>query len=310
MSEFKKRILFVGIPDMAFVCLEACYQEHINIVGVMGPKPNHHMYEPFKDFVKNKGLNFIEFTDLKAPDFLQRIKDLNIDMAVVCSFNYKIPEELLNCTKDGFINLHPSLLPEYRGANPYSRVILNNEKITGVTLHHMNSEFDKGDIILQLKCPIEKYETMGSLFNKTNKMCVEMLIATLKEYEERKLPSIPQREGNFITADTIRDRETLINYDNTAEDIERQVRALNPFILATTFFKGTATRVMKVEVLKKHCSDKIPNGTIVEIKNNNIIIKTKKDCIALKVLQFGSIFAGDTTDFIKHIKPQKGERFY
>lgn len=310
MSEFKKRILFVGIPDMAFVCLEACYQEHINIVGVMGPKPNHHMYEPFKDFVKNKGLNFIEFTDLKAPDFLQRIKDLNIDMAVVCSFNYKIPEELLNCAKDGFINLHPSLLPEYRGANPYSRVILNNEKITGVTLHHMNSEFDKGDIILQLKCPIEKYETMGSLFNKTNKMCVEMLIATLKEYEERKLPSIPQREGNFITADTIMERETLINYDNTAEDIERQVRALNPFILATTFFKGTAIRVMKVEVIKKHCSDKIPNGTIIEIKNNNIIVKTKKDCIALKVLQFGSIFAGDTTDFIKHIKPRKGERFY
>ena len=127
MSEFKKRILFVGIPDMAFICLEACFQEHVNIVGVMGPKPSHHMYSAFKGFVEDKGLNFIEYTDLKAPDFLQKIKDLNIDLAVVCSFNYKIPEELLNCVKDGFLNLHPSLLPEYRGANPYSRVILNNE---------------------------------------------------------------------------------------------------------------------------------------------------------------------------------------
>ena len=269
MNEYKKRILFVGIPDMAFICLEACFQEHINIVGVMGPKPTHHMYSAFKDFVKNKGLNFIEYTDLKAPDFLQKIKDLNVDLAVVCSFNYKVPEELLNCVKDGFLNIHPSLLPEYRGANPYSRVILNNEKITGVTLHHMNNEFDRGDIVLQLTCPIEKYETMGSLFNKTNEMCVEMLIATLKEYEERQLPSIPQKQGDFITADTITDKETYINYNNSAEDIERQVRALNPFILATTFFRHNSVRVMKVEVVKKHYSDNIPNGTIVKIKDNN-----------------------------------------
>ncbi len=310
MSEFKKRILFVGIPDMAFICLEACFQEHVNIVGVMGPKPSHHMYSAFKDFVENKGLNFIEYTDLKAPDFLQKIKDLNVDLAVVCSFNYKVPEELLNCVKDGFLNIHPSLLPEYRGANPYSRVILNNEKITGVTLHHMNNEFDRGDIVLQLTCPIEKYETMGSLFNKTNEMCVEMLIATLKEYEERQLPSIPQKQGDFITADTITDKETYINYNNSAEDTERQVRALNPFILATTFFRHNSVRVMKVEVVKKHYSDNIPNGTIVKIKDNNVIVKTAKDCIAIKVLQFGSYFAGDSADFIKHINPKEGERFY
>lgn len=310
MNEYKKRILFVGIPDMAFICLEACFQEHINIVGVMGPKPTHHMYSAFKDFVKNKGLNFIEYTDLKAPDFLQKIKDLNIDLGVVCSFNYKIPEELLNSVKDGFINLHPSLLPEYRGANPYSRVILNKEKVTGVTLHHMNNEFDRGDIILQLTCPIEEYETMGSLFNKTNDMCVEMLIATLKEYEVRQLPAIPQKQGNFITADTITDQETFINYNNSAEDIERQVRALNPFILATTFFRHTSVRIMKVEVVKKHYSDNIPNGTIVKVKDNNIIVKTGKDGIAIKVLQFGSYFAGDSTDFIKLIHPKEGERFY
>lgn len=310
MNEYKKRILFVGIPDMAFICLEACFQEHINIVGVMGPKPTHHMYSAFKDFVKNKGLNFIEYTDLKAPDFLQKIKDLNIDLGVVCSFNYKIPEELLNSVKDGFINLHPSLLPEYRGANPYSRVILNKEKVTGVTLHHMNNEFDRGDIILQLTCPIEEYETMGSLFNKTNDMCVEMLIATLKEYEVRQLPAIPQKQGDFITAETITDQETFINYNNSAEDIERQVRALNPFILATTFFRHTSVRIMKVEVVKKHYTDNIPNGTIVKIKDNNVIVKTGKDCIAIKVLQFGSYFAGDSTDFIKLIHPKEGERFY
>ena len=209
MKEYKKRILFVGMPDMAFVCLEACYQEGINIVGVMGPKPTHHMYKPFKEFVENKKLNFIPFTDLKSPELINTIKKLNIDMAVVCSFNYKIPEELLNAVKDGFINLHPSLLPEYRGPNPYSRVIMNNEKETGVTLHHMSKEFDKGDIILQFRCPVEKDETMGTLFNKTNDICIQLLLSALDEYEKRPLPSIPQVEGNYPFAEEFTRDENL-----------------------------------------------------------------------------------------------------
>ena len=310
MKEYKKRILFVGMPDMAFVCLEACYQEGINIVGVMGPKPTHHMFKPFKQFVENKKLNFIYYDDLKSPELIDTIKKLNIDMAVVCSFNYKIPEVLLNAVKDGFINLHPSLLPEYRGSNPYSRVIMNNEKVTGVTLHHMSKEFDKGDIILQLKCPIETNETMGTLFNKTNDICIQLLLSALNEYEKRPLPSIPQIDGDYPVADAIADKEMFLDYNKSAVELERLVRALNPFILASTFFRRVLVKVMKCSVVKKHYSSDIPNGSIVDISNNQIVIKTAKDCLSLDVMQFGSYFVGDSKDFIKYVNPQKGERFY
>ncbi len=310
MNTYKKRILFLGIPDMAFVCLEACVQEGINIVGVMGPKPSHHMYEPFKEFVESKALNFIPYNDLKSTELINTIKELNVDMAVVCSFNYKIPKELLNAVKDGFINLHPSLLPAYRGANPYSRVIMNNEKETGVTIHHMSEEFDKGDIILQIKCPIEKNETMGSLFNKTNDICIQLLLASLQEYEERPLPRIPQVDGEYPLALTVSDAETFIDYNNSAETIECLIRALNPFILASTYFRRTLVKVMKAEVIKKQYTSDIPNGTIVKIKNDKVVIKTSKDCIAFTVMQFGSYFAGDSTDFIKFVHPKEGERFY
>ena len=231
-------------------------------------------------------------------------------MAVVCSFNYKIPKELLSAVKDGFINLHPSLLPAYRGANPYSRVIMNNEKETGVTIHHMSEEFDKGDIILQMKCPIEKNETMGSLFNKTNNICIQLLLASLQEYEERPLPRIPQADGEYPLALTVSDAETFIDYNNPAEGIECLIRALNPFILASTYFRRTLVKIMKAEVIKKQYSSDIPNGTIVKIKNDKVIIKTSKDCIAFTVMQFGSYFAGDSTDFIKFVHPKEGERFY
>jgi len=139
---FKKRILFVGIPDMAYVCLDGLKIEGVNIVGVLGPKKNHPTYSGFKSFVQSRNLNFIEYDKLDDSNFIEKIKDLNADIAVVCSFNYKIPKVLLDSVKDGFINVHPSLLPKYRGPNPYSVVLLNGEKETGVTLHFMNEEFD------------------------------------------------------------------------------------------------------------------------------------------------------------------------
>ncbi len=295
---------------MAFVCLEACYQEGINIVGVMGPKPEHHMFQHFKQFVKNKGYNYIDYSDLKSKELIQTIKDLQVDMAVVCSFNYKIPKELLETTKDGFINLHPSLLPAYRGANPYSRVIINNEQETGVTLHYMSEEFDKGNIILQYKCPVEKDETMGTLFNKTNDICIKLLLSALEEYEKRVLLSIPQIDGDFPVAKNLEDKETLIDYNKPAYEIERLVRALNPFILASTFFRKTLVKVMKAEVIKKHYSSEIPSGTIVDIKDDKVIIKTARDCVSLTIIQFGSEFIGDSKDFIQFVQPRKGERFY
>ena len=309
-TEFKKRILFVGIPDMAFVCLEACYQLGVNVVGVMGPKSSHNMYLPFKQFVESKGLNFIKYNTLDSEELINEIKSLDIDLAVVCSFNYKIPEKLLEATKDGFINLHPSLLPAYRGANPYSNVIINNETITGVTLHKMTKDFDKGDIILQHTCNVSKNETMGTLFNKTNDICVQLLLATLKEYEERPLPSIPQKEGNYPKANSIDEKNSFIDYNKTAEEIERFVRALNPFILASTLFRNNIIRVMNVEIINQSFPENIKNGTIVRIEDNKVLIKTKQNCIAITLMQYGSHFIGNEKDFIDYINPQIGERFY
>ena len=151
MSKFSKRILFVGIPDMAYICLDGLLTAGINIVGVMGPKKTHNTYDNFKDFAKSRGMNFIEWDNLKDPKLLDYLKSLNIDAAVVASFNYKIPKVLLDIPKAGFINIHPSLLPKYRGGNPYSTVIINGEQETGVTLHFMDEGFDTGDIITQKK---------------------------------------------------------------------------------------------------------------------------------------------------------------
>lgn len=307
---YKKRILFIGIPDMALVCLDACLEEGINIVGVMGPKPTHNMYGYFKSFVKQRKLNFIEYSDLNSTELHKTLKDLKIDLGLVCSFNYKIPIEMLQIPKDGFVNLHPSLLPLYKGGNPYSHVIINGEKVTGVTIHYMSEEFDNGDIILQKECPISDNETMGTLFNRTNEICTELMIATLQEYEERELPRISQEKGEFIKAPNIKDSDTIINYSKSAIEIERHIRALNPFILATTFFRNIPIKISKAETTDKDIMDNVPTGTIAKITKDNVWIKTSKGCISYTIMQYGSYFIGDAKDFIKIVKPKLGERFY
>ena len=165
---FKKRILFVGIPDMAYIGLDGLLMSGVNIVGVLGPKKDHNMYFDFKHFVQTRRLNYIDYDELDEAQLIEQIKKLEIDAAVVCSFNYKIPKVLLDSVKDGFINVHPSMLPKYRGGNPYSRVIMNGETETGVTIHFMDENFDTGDIIAQRAYHIHSKATMGTLFNELN----------------------------------------------------------------------------------------------------------------------------------------------
>ena len=195
---FKKRILFVGIPDMAYIGLDGLLMSGVNIVGVLGPKKDHNMFYDFKNFVISRGLNYIDYDELDEPQLVQKIRSLEIDAAVVCSFNYKIPKVLLESTRDGFINVHPSMLPKYRGGNPYTRVIMNGETETGVTIHFMDENFDTGDIIAQKAYHIHSKATMGTLFNELNVLGIELLLQVLRTYETQELPRIKQPAGNFV----------------------------------------------------------------------------------------------------------------
>ena len=308
-TAFKKRILFVGIPDMAYIGLDGLLMAGVNIVGVLGPKKDHNMYEAFRDYVLSRRLNFIEYDELDEPQLIQKIRDLNIDAAVVCSFNYKVPKVLMEATKDGFINVHPSMLPKYRGGNPYSRVIMNGETETGVTIHFMDEKFDTGDIIVQRPYHIHSKATMGTLFNELNVLGIELLLQVLQAYETNELPRIKQPQGDFISGKGLSERDIFINYNKTAEEIERFIRALNPFILASTTFRGNLMKIMKAEVASDAFCIPHPAGTVAKIEDDKFFIATSKGLIVPTVLQFGSFFIGDSKDFIRIVNPKIGEEF-
>ena len=306
---YSKKILFVGMPDMAIVCLTKLIAAGINIVGVVPPHPQDQTYELMCSVAKGFRLPIIAYqNNLDEIDFLHKIRQLNADLAVVCSYGKKFPPEFLKTVKDGFVNCHPSLLPEYRGANPYSHVIMNNEKQTGVTLHFMDENFDTGNIIAQQAINIDTNETMGTLFNKLNYVCADFLTAFLERYETlNKIPNQAQPDGIFKKAPSInaQNLKSFINWNKDAQYIERFIRALNPFISATTNFRGIFTKIHSATALNK--KTKHEPGTICNTKET-LDISTGNGILQIKSLQFGSYMISDAKEFIEMFKPQIGEK--
>lgn len=308
---YQKRILFVGMPDMALVCLNKLASKGINIVGVVPPGMEDPTNKLMVDTAQNLGLEVIQYNiSLNEKGFLQRIKNLNADLGVVASFNKKLPKELLQLTKDGFINLHPSKLPDYRGANPYSHVIINGEEESAVTLHFMDENFDTGDLISQYRFSIDLNETMGTLFFRTNEMCASMLYEALDYYETHSFPRKPQqKEGEFKTAEslTFQKKNIFIDWSKSAEEIERFIRGLNPFIGAMTCYKGTYMRVNSAYVIEK--AHNMEPGTIYDTKNS-LKVACGKDVLEIDCVQFGAFFVSSGRDFVDRLNPKRGEMFY
>ena len=295
---------------MALVCLSGLFSRGFNIVGVVPPHRNEGTFELMCSFADSLKLPLIFYKDrMDEVDFLHAIRQLNADIAVVCSYNKKLPPELLKCVKSGFVNCHPSLLPDYRGGNPYSNVLINNEKETGITLHFMDENFDTGNIIAQKKVPIENKETMGTLFNRMNYLCAEFLSDFLKQYEQNtNIISFPQPEGEFKKAPAIdsRNMKNFIDWSKDAAYIERFIRALNPFITAMTNFRGIFVKIYSADFSDKKVKE--APGTICFVKDT-IGVATGNGILYIKSLQFGSYIISDVKSFIDKFKPRIGEKF-
>lgn len=293
---------------MALICMAKLVAQHVNIVGCIPPPKNDNTYKLFFDFANQLGLNVISYDNsVLDEDFVNKIKALEPDLGIVCSYCKLLPMEFLNIPKDGFINTHPSLLPKYRGGNPYSHVIINGEKETGVTLHFMDEHFDTGDIVTQQRVEIFNTDTMGTVFNRLNFLAADMLLRFLIKYEKgEEITRTPQPQGDFVKAPSIKSgsEDVLIKWNKPATEIDRFIRALNPFINAGTRYRQNYLKV-HTAYIEKRDSNFYP-GTIVST-DGDLGVATKKGIIHITVLQAGSYFIGEASEFIKLSNCKIGE---
>ncbi len=309
-KENKLKIIFVGTPDMALICLSNLLQKKFNIVGVVPPPKDHDTFEFFKDFVEFRGLNFLPFE--KSPnekEYIERLKELEADIGVVCSYNMLLKQEFIKTTKMGYINCHPSLLPNYRGAMPYFHIINNGEAESGITLHFIDETFDTGDIIYQHKFKITPFETMGTLFNRTNFMISDALAETLTKIEkENKIESYPQiKDREFIKAPKVEGNFKLEFKKLDIFQMERLIRATNPFFRTYCTFRNTNIKIIQACPIKKNHN--FPFGKIVSSNEKELLVAAKGGYLSIEILQVGSWGIFTPKEFYKNFSANKDEFF-
>ncbi|MEI7474544.1 MAG: methionyl-tRNA formyltransferase [bacterium] len=308
------KIIFFGIPDLGAICLNSLMLANKNIVAVVPPKTSHPGYETLCNIANNYNLKLIPFENSpNEPEFIEKIKQVQADIAVVAAFDNLLPKELLETTRLGFLNCHPSLLPKYRGGNPYFHVIADGESKTGITLHFMDETFDTGDIVTQWETDIDQNETFGTLFSRLNFKTAELLVKTINEIEsgtpikrikQDKSSIYPKAKGVVPNS-----KDVLIDWSKESIEIERFIRACNPFFGAMTHYRNCPVKIWNCEYSTEKKYNNNPPGTIINISNDQLAISTGNGLIFPTVIQAGMFFTCEIKEFIKRAAPQKGEQF-
>ena len=252
------RIVFMGTPEFAVPSLDKLFKAGYHIAGVITApdKPAGRGMKLTESAVKRyaveKGLRILQPEKLKDPAFIEELKSLKADVQVVVAFRM-LPEIVWNMPPLGTINLHASLLPQYRGAAPINWAIINGEKETGVTTFKLQQEIDTGDILLQQKIKIEENDTAGSLHDRMMEVGAEMLLKTIQQLEAGTLREMPQSSVFKIHHSTLHPAPKLfsenckINWDKTVDEIYNFIRGLSPYPAAFTYLKGKKLKIFSAE---------------------------------------------------------------
>ena len=263
------RIVFMGTPEFAVASLDALVRAGYTIAGVVTApdKPAGRgmkmQQSEVKKYALKHGLHVLQPEKLKDPGFLEELKSLHADLQVVVAFRM-LPEAVWNMPPMGTINLHGSLLPQYRGAAPINWAVINGEKETGVTTFKLKHEIDTGDILLQESFPIGENETAGEVHDKMKDIGARLLVQTVQGIREGTLKETPQSpvvtsqasiSGSTSTtapatlkhAPKIFSATCKIDWTKTTEEVHNLVRGLSPFPGAFTELGDQAIKIFRAE---------------------------------------------------------------
>ena len=290
------KIFVIGYGKIFQSLIEACLIHGDSVIGVM--RVNRIRYSKFSNFIIDNILpdkdkmfvNRLKLNDINAPSvnsekFRQSLISLNPDIVFVCSWGEKIKPETYKIPKIGTINIHPSLLPKYRGPNPYFQVIRHGEKQTGLTFHLIDSSFDTGAILHQKVIPIDERETGESLKNKCSVYLREEVQKLLDELDNGFVAPIQQNEkyASYFKQLTLAD--SILSFSTeTSEQLDRRIRALIPWLKASIPCGNEFFMFKNFEILKNTTSE--PFGKVLFNDGKTVRIST----IDKKIMQFEDVY--------------------
>ena len=271
------RILFMGTPAFAVASLEALVGAGHQLCGVfsqpdkpVGRHQNILQKTPVKEFALSHGIPVFQPVKLRDGEALALIRDLAPQLIVVAAYGRFLPDEILDYPAKGCINVHSSLLPKYRGAAPINWAILNDDAETGVTIMHMATEMDAGDIIAQESTPIEENETAEELYLRLARMGGELLVKTVARIEAGSAVRVPQDSGKMTLAPMLSKTLSPMDWTRPARELHNQVRGLLPWPCAVTELAGVRCKILTTAVSDQ--STKAAPGSILAAGGNGIFV--------------------------------------
>jgi methionyl-tRNA formyltransferase len=284
------KIVFMGTPDFSVPCLEKLIAEGYTIAGVVTQpdRPKGRKREltppPVKVAALQHDIPVLQPEKLKASEAVEQILALTPDLIVTAAYGQILPKKLIDYPKFGCINVHASLLPKYRGGAPIHQSIIDGEKETGVTIMYMVEKLDAGDILTQVRVPIEDQDTVGSLHDKLSEAGSKLLLETLPKLIDHKISPIPQEEGLVTYARNILRENERIDWGKTAREINNQVRGLNPWPVSFTLLEGEPFKVWWGVVVQEGGKYSDP-GTVLNLSPEGIDIACGDGIFRMKEVQ-------------------------
>lgn len=304
------KIVVIGYSKMFAAIVEAVLSSEHELVGVM--RHERVKYNPFRlwlkdklnpsndiSFIKSKKLYEIKQKSVNSQGFKKEILKLNPDIIFVCSWSEKIKKEIFQLPKIGMVNVHPSLLPKYRGPNPYAQVLFNNEKYTGVTFHLVDEGFDSGAILMQQDFKILDSDDGMSLRNKASALAAIMCKKFLEMFEKGVLTPESQNEKEATYQSAITPKDAILDLNLPSNLIIKRIKGLYPWAKA---YLDCGKRFLQVQkyIVEENTFGTTPR-TIISKSGRNISITTKDN----KIITFidtklvKTIFSPSTRLFIK-----------
>lgn len=269
----KKRIVFMGTPEFSVPSLEALINGKYNVVAVLTQPDKKagrglkNIASPAKEKAILYGIEVIQPENLKDIAVHEKLRKLAPDLIIVAAYGRIIPPEILNLPELGCINVHPSLLPFYRGSSPIASAIINGDSVTGVSIMLLDTGMDSGPVVSQREVPISEDDTTGSLTNALSDVGAQLLAETLPLWIEGKIKEKPQDEELASYTATINKNDGEINWKLSANEIWRRVRAFYPWPRCYTWWKGK--RLELNEVIPLPAQKNGQPGRVIALRESN-----------------------------------------
>jgi len=303
------RAVFFGTPEFAVPSLLALL-ETCQVVAVVTqpdrPRGRGRVLAspPVARVARQRGIPVLQPVRLKAPEVIEQIRSYQPHLIVTAAYGKIIPKEILDLPPLGAINVHPSLLPRYRGASPVSAAIRHGETTTGVTIMYQSMELDAGDIILQRTTPIAPEETARTLEARLAVLGAEALVDAIGLIAQGRAPRIPQDSGQATYAGKLEKAHGRIDWTRPAAELVNLIRAMDPWPSAYTWHRGRLLKVWRAEALPGEGRP----GTVVEIRRGEgFVVGTGDGTLLIREVQPEDRRRMSADEFVRGVHLQAGE---